>query len=660
MRKLFRSFFPALRAALTLHPTPEDAASVVRGTFVGVSATALNAVIYAVGAFDSGAIPFLTVWLGVISTVCVAMAVMSRRAARKTVTRVSRRAGRRLVQTSVVLALPWAVLAGYVIGLGGPGRPGVVLLVCMGMLAGGAFMLHRAFVAAISYMVTILAGLVLSVHVGGLENAWMVTAYGIVYGGCLGYFAFRAGETARERDASFAALTEAVDSLERAHDENYLLANIDEITGLLNRKAFNVRLRQAVDEHEGGGAGFALLLMDLDRFKNVNDLFGHGVGDDLLAEIARRLRCNLSGADVVGRLGGDEFAILLTGRMDENAVQGFATRVLDTLNRPARLAGRLIHPGASLGAVICPEDGCDPEELMLKADLALNRAKETGRGRCVSFDHRLRQTVIANDRIEAGLRAAFKHDHLHIEYQPKVALHGGQRLGAEALVRWTTETGERVPPDRFLAIAAERGLLPRLSRFIAQTVAGHIADWRKAGLEPGKIALNLHPDDLKSPELFMETIEMFEAQGVTGRDLILEITEGCFVGRGTDRAAMILDELAGRGYALSLDDFGTGHASLSHLKRIPVAEIKIDRSFVAGIGHRRDDRAIVAATAEIARGMEIRSVAEGVETEAQRDMLQALGVEAGQGYLWARPMSAERYATYLAGADRPSGAASHA
>ena len=640
---------------LTKHPSPEDVASVVQGTSVGVSVTALNAMIYVLESLRHDDRSFVVFWLGSILALGGALSRMSRRAAGRRVERVSARAARRLILTSVLFAAPWAVLPLHVIGLHQTGEPLVVLLVSTGMLAGGVFMLHRAFVAALTFQSTILAAVIFSFHLGGWAQAWSVTLYALLYGAFLAYFSYRTGETARQRDDSVAALSRAVDSLRQARDENYLLANIDDTTGLLNRKAFNARLAEAVARQRGSGRGFALLLMDLDRFKNVNDLFGHGVGDELLTEIARRLRANLPEGDVIARLGGDEFAVILAEVSAAAQIRPIAERLLAAFEPPAHLAGRRVHPGASIGAVICPDDGADPVELLLKADLALNRAKESGRGQCLQFDEQLRRRVIESDRIEAGLREALEGEQLYVQYQPKIALTDGRLLGAEALVRWRRPDGSAVAPDSFLTIAAERGLLPNLSRRIAETVAANLLGWRDAGLLPGKIALNIHPDDIKSPELLLDTITMFERAGIDGRDLLLEITEGCFVGRGTDMAISLLDSLADRGYELSLDDFGTGHASLGDLKKVPVAELKIDRSFIAGLCFRREDRAIVAAIAEIARGMGIRSVAEGVEDEAQRAVLVDLGIDVGQGFLWSSPMDAADFARFLVWNARRSG-----
>ncbi len=645
----------SIRSAFARRPSPQDAASVVNSTLFGACATALNAIIYALGAIHGEAVLFPALWLFFVLTICATMARLSRKASGRMRDNISPRAARKLVLSSVLLALPWAILSIHVIGLRGGGEPLIVLMVCAGTLSGGVFMLHRAFAAALAYMATILGAVIVSIHAGGWEQAWQVSAFSLVYGAFLAFVAFKAGDTARQRDESLAALSHAVESLERAQGENHHLANIDDTTGLLNRKAFNEKLRGAASMVASDGGGFTLLLMDLDRFKNVNDLFGHGVGDELLAEIAKRLQANVSCDDEIGRLGGDEFAIILIGATDEDAIRAISARLLQALDRPAHLAGRQLHPGASIGAATCPGDATDPVDLLLKADLALNRAKETGRGQCVKFDDYLRRQVLENDEIEAGLRGALMTEQIYVEYQPKISLTSGRPVGAEALVRWRTRDGQMVPPERFLSIASERGLLPNLSRFIAETISRDILAWRGSQGASQKIALNVHPDDLKSPELFMETIQMFEERGVTSRDLVLEITEGCIIGRGTDGVNLLLDGLADRGYELSLDDFGTGHASLSHLKKVPVSEIKIDRSFISGIELRQDDLAIVSAIAEIARGMSIRSVAEGVENEGQLRILTDLGIDVGQGYLWARPMSAESFTAFMAEGARKAG-----
>jgi len=255
------------------------------------------------------------------------------------------------------------------------------------------------------------------------------------------------------------------------------------------------------------------------------------------------------------------------------------------------------------------------------------------------------------EKIAADLRFALEHDHIKVHYQPKISLADGQILGAEALVRWNHPTLGEIPPERFLEVAAERGLMPDLGDRITDIVAGDIAQWRKVGISPGPVAINIHAVDLKSPQNLIERLDGLSRHGVSRSDVVLEITEGCFVGRGTDHASMLIDTLHELGFELSLDDFGTGHAALSHLKSLPVSEVKIDRSFVMGLGVNRHDSAIVTAIVALAQGLGLRIVAEGVETEEHRKRLLEMGVVIGQGYLWSHALGADAFCKLVAGHD---------
>lgn len=655
MPQFVRHLGRSIKKTLTKHPTPEDASSVLKSAFVATIATGTNALIFVATATPSGVSLFLLIWL--FATLSLSAKLMSRssKAAKRTVSRVSKRGARTLILTSVALAIPWAVLPIYVLGLHGDGEPMVLALVSAGMMAGGTIILYRASVAAICYIAVLFFSFVFAFHLGGWPHAWPVTAYAFFYCSFLAYFANRVGDIARDKDNSVSALSDAIDKLRKAHDENYLLANIDDTTGLLNRKAFYAELEKAIDSAKHDDARLTLMMIDLDRFKNVNDLFGHGVGDELLAEVAGRLRDLVRGDDLIGRLGGDEFAILLKDIEDSGYIKSLSGDLLKVLNKPAHLSGRLVHPGASIGVALCPRDTSDATELLVLSDLALSKAKEQGRGQCVVYNDQIRNKVVESNSVESELRAALSRNRVVVEYQPKYNLEDGQLAGAEALVRIKRADGSKLPPDAFLPIAAERGLLPSLSRRIAETVAADIRVWKGKGLFQVKIALNIHPYDIKFPEHLMALIDMFETRGVTSDELILEITEGCFVGRGSDQATFVLDSLSDRGYELSLDDFGTGHASLSHLKAIPVSEIKIDRSFVSAIEERADDMAIVSAITEIARGMGIRSVAEGVENEAQLKIAKELNINVGQGYLWSPPVDADIFEKMLSGSLKETG-----
>ncbi|MEM8838384.1 MAG: EAL domain-containing protein, partial [Pseudomonadota bacterium] len=586
----------------------------------------------------------VVVWWAITTSFCVHLFFRSKAASKIKVERVSKRAARRLVLLSSLLACPWVFVVFYAVGFGGVDQAHsvLILLACTGMASGGTFMLHRALFAAVSFNTFILGSTLIAAHLGALPQAWMITVFVVVYWVFLGYFAFFAGETASQRDLSVTALSASVKELELAKDKNFRLANIDSVTGLPNRKAFRERLTEEIEEAAREGAVFSVLMMDLDHFKNINDLFGHHAGDELLSVVGDRLSRLVSDNDYVARLGGDEFAILLKGR-DADEAGHHAMECIKALSDPVRIAGQMIHPGGSVGACAYPRHAEEASEILKNADLALHRAKELGRLRCVVFDKVLNARIVDADKVERGLRRALNRGLIRMAYQPKICLETRTIIGAEALVRWRDPDLGPVAPDRFLPIAAERGLLPTLSGRIANLVGKDMTLFRENNADFGKISINVHPVELKSPQLLLNNVEKLSAHGIYAEHLVLEVTEGCFVGRVTEGAPDILDRLAGEGYDMSLDDFGTGHASLSHLRDLPVKEIKIDRTFVNGVCNNDQDRSIVSAISEIAHGMGIRSVAEGVETFEQFEAIRSLGVDMGQGYLWSRPLFARDY-----------------
>ncbi len=643
--------FKEFLAVLFSPPTPEDVESVLSSTRAGVLITGVNAFVYLISHDLSHHLPFVATWFVSTVAMCAVIYVRSSQALARKVTRVSPRAARRLILFAVLIALPWATLAAFEIRFGSESERFLVFMVCAGMAAGGTFMLYRAMAAAFAFFLTIQVAIVSSSFACCGADAVPVLGYSIIYFASLTYFAYGAGKMARQRDTSVQALSTAIEELEEAHDRNHDLAHLDDVTGLPNRKSFMKRLDQATQALEEGGKPFALVMFDLDRFKNINDTFGHSVGDELLAYVGVRVGNEIRPGDTVARLGGDEFAMLLHGITEPGRIQGFVSQLNTQLKAPVTLAGRLIYTGASFGAASFPDHGEDGEQLLLNADLALNQVKETGRGRCMIFDDPLRDKIVENDWIERELREALHRNEVSVAYQPQVSLTEGHVAGAEALVRWHHTDRGPIPPDTFLPIAAERGLMPTLSRYIADTIKTDILAWRSAGVAYPRVALNIHPMDFRTPGVLYDTISRLTDGGISPRDILLEITEGCFLGRGTDAALFLLDELAERGFELSLDDFGTGHASISHLKKLPVSEIKIDRSFVMGIADDPKDRSIVAATAEIARGMGIRSVAEGVEDDTHREILTNLGIDLGQGYFWAKALPRDEFADFIAAHD---------
>lgn len=637
MMLTLRHFWDSLRQ----RPEPSDVSSVVRATPVGAVISMANAAVICMAIWPEHGGPALALWA--LSTMAAALYVLKRSLRQSGYLRseVSARASRRLRLFVTVQAAPWAILAVWMTLDADPAERAVALYACIGMTAGASFMLHRTLAAALHYLGPVLGAIVVSSLVVDPAGMWPAAVLAVIYGAFLTYFIHSFGVTARERDRYVGDLSRVVAELEMANDWISALAYADSVTGLPNRKAFTDRLRLETARAVEGGPQAAVLLLDLDRFKNVNDTHGHHVGDLLLLEVATRLKEVCSPVDTVARLGGDEFVVLAELTEDRDPAE-LGEKIIRALSVPVKLGELVIHTGSSVGCAVCPRDAEDGAELLQKADIALNRAKENGRGRFLEFTRQLRRSLDDANMVAEALRVALDRKEITVRYQPKIDLATGALAGAEALVRWRHPLLGEVPPDRFLAVAADRGMIRQLSDAVFDTVLRDIVVWRDTGTEIGKIAVNIHPVDLKSPEDLYDRLNRAADKGIGPDELMLEITEGCFVGRGADASLMVLDAIGERGFELSLDDFGTGHAALSHLRTLPVTEIKIDRSFIAGIEDARQDRAIVSATLAIARGMGLRSVAEGIETETQLQILRELGADMGQGHLWSRSLSVEQ------------------
>jgi diguanylate cyclase len=634
-------------SGLMQRPGPEDVASVLSSSLHAALAGSCNAVLYLLATWPSFSGSFLALWCAGTLAINAFSAHRSFRARSVKVTRVSRRAARRLLMFVVLLALPWGVLGAATVLHGSEFDLFTTMIVCAGNMAGASFMLHRTLLACTLYYLVILIPLSVTFLMLDAGRFWPIVTYGIFFGCFLVASSKKTGEVARQRDSSLAELSETVRELETAYQTISALAYVDPVTDLPNRKAFLRRLDEVSTSAIETGEGFAILMLDLDRFKNVNDTLGHPVGDRLLAQIAERLRSETRPEDMLARLGGDEFALLVTSPLAPQDLEAMALRIIVHVNMPATIDNRQLFPGVSIGGARYPIDAADSRMLMKCADIALHRAKDTGRGRFVLFDDGIRFQMDRRDWIESELKTALSKGQLHMCYQPKVRIRDEALAGAEALVRWTHSSVGTIAPDEFLSVAAERGLMSRVTRAVVARVARDIGEWRRAGLACGRISINLHPLDLKSPTDLLGCLQPLAEDPALLRDVILEVPEGCIVGRGADSTPLVLDSLSERGFEISLDDFGAGFASLSHLQRLPISEIKIDRSFIAGLTSSAADRAIVSAAGEIARVMKLRVIAEGVETHEQLRALERLGIETAQGFYWSKPVDRQGFEALL-------------
>jgi diguanylate cyclase (GGDEF)-like protein len=414
----------------------------------------------------------------------------------------------------------------------------------------------------------------------------------------------------------------------------------DALTDLPNRTLLHRRAERAL---RGDGLG-AMLLIDLDRFKEVNDTLGHDHGDELLIEVAGRLQAALRRGDTLARLGGDEFAVLLDGLPDRGAVVELATRLQDALRRPFALRGVAVELEASVGIALYPEHGTTVGALLQRADVAMYDAK---RGHHGIATYTADRDPYSEDRLGllAELRRALEQGELVLHYQPKIDLGSGAVTGVEALVRWEHPTRGLLPPDEFVPLAERTGAIADLTRWVVDTALAQHRAWRDAGVDL-PIAVNLAAANIVDLTLPERVAHMLERHGVSGDRLECEISEHTVMA-DPRRAMGILERLRALGVRLSLDDFGTGHSSLSYLKRLPLDEVKIDRAFVSGIVGDVNDLLIVRSTIDLARSLGLEVVAEGVEGEEVLDHLRTLRCHEAQGFHLSRPLPADALVEWL-------------
>lgn len=424
-------------------------------------------------------------------------------------------------------------------------------------------------------------------------------------------------------------------------------AERDPLTGLYNRSVLYEQLNRQVERSTRSGIPGALVVVDLDGFKDINDTLGHDAGDVLLESIGRRLGAALRASDIEVRLGGDEFALILPRVADARTVERLVARLYETLEAPLDLGRRRIRPAASMGVCMFPRDGTDPAELLKNADIALYQAKARGRGRHCFFSIHLRDRLERREALADDLRLGLERDEIGIALQPQVAAASGEHVGFEALARWS-RNGAEIPPSQFVPVAEETDLIVPLGRRVLERALGEIALMRTKGLRPGPVAVNVAAAQLKLPEFADNIAGLLLVNGLSPADLEIEVTETVLLDRSAEQIARGLEALHEMGVSIALDDFGTGHASLSHLKRFPVDRLKIDRSFVSGIGTDIEDEVIVKAVINLAQSLGKTVVAEGVETEAQLEFLTALHCDIIQGYLVSPPLMPAAARRFLA------------
>jgi diguanylate cyclase (GGDEF)-like protein len=431
-------------------------------------------------------------------------------------------------------------------------------------------------------------------------------------------------------------------AVREAEQRLHTLAHTDAVTGTGNRHAFNERLAAELAQARSMGHRVALVYIDLDNFKTLNDTFGHAAGDGLLRQVAQRLQSVVRSDDTISRLGGDEFALILRLDMDDAALEKYAQRIIGVFQAAYTEVGQQMNVTGSAGIATFPDDAPDINALVSNADTAMYRAKEMGKNRCVRFEPSMNQAVVRRQAIEHALRAELEQPGggLALHYQPLFAARGQALVGAEALLRWTHAELGPVPPLEAVSVAEDCGLIVPLGYWVLRTACRDAARWTARG--PLRVAVNISARQLGDPQFLERVMDILREEGLPAHLLEIELTETVLM-ENMEAGAHTLHRLSQLGIHLAIDDFGTGYSSLAYLRQLPMRRLKIDRSFVRDLPEQEHSRTIVTAIVALAHGLGLQVTAEGVETRQQADYLVQQGCDVLQGYVFARPMPAPQF-----------------
>lgn len=446
--------------------------------------------------------------------------------------------------------------------------------------------------------------------------------------------------------AQYVVIASDITRARQTEDDLYRLVHFDHLTEIPNRRMFRDQLQLSLNQAQRYGRELALLFIDLDRFKNVNDTLGHRAGDQLLTQVAGRLGSVLRNTDLLSRFGGDEFAVLLVEKASQRDAVLVARRLLEQFLLPFSIDGHDVYVSASIGISLYGSTGNDPEQLLKEADIAMYYAKEQGRNNFQFYCREINHHTTSRLALERDLRKAIETDQLFLNYQPKVDLETGMVTGMEALARWRHPTQGLVSPGEFIPLAEEVGLIDAIGEIVLRQGCEQLRRWKDQGLPAVRLAVNLSARQFVRLDLVKDIKRVLEQTRVEPFLLELEITEGTLL-KDIDFTVRVLGELRALGVSVAIDDFGTGYSSLSYLKRLPIDSIKIDQSFVREESLGADNAAIITAVIAMAHGLGLKVVAEGVESEAILGFLRMRGCDEAQGYYLSRPLDTEGFSSYL-------------
>ncbi|MCI4663752.1 MAG: EAL domain-containing protein [Neomegalonema sp.] len=624
---------------------PVEVVSIVRSSRVGGAVSALNALIFFVGSYGRVDLSVAAIWLTASLALFAWIGFRAHQARSLTVKRVSRRAVRRMALFAALFAAPWAALSVLYIGFSLFDVEVVVLMVCAGMSAGGAFMLHRAPIAAMIYIATILLPVMLCSLRQPLLH-WPIALYTIPFGGFLISTMFNVWRMSREREDSLHMAKSALDDLTGAHvelkrmrDEAEQEALIDPLTGLYNRRGLERELRQRMEQGLATGEGVAALHIDLDRFKEINDKHGHAAGDHVLTHVGAELRDKTRHGDFVARIGGDEFVVLCRAKGAHAGLRELGQRIVAALSKPINFEGATCAIGASIGVdVISAGDvGDDPLRLLVNADIALYRAKEAGRGRVEFFNDELRREVLRAKALGDNLADALRRDELEAFFQPQVSVATGEVVAVEALARWRHPELGLLTPETFMPVAERMKLTHAVDDAILRKGLTATEKWAARGISPPQLAVNVSAQRLEDPTL-LQQLSMIEAPRSA---VVFELQEGLLLEDTGETAQRLARQLETLGVDVEIGNFGVGGASLNCLLSLRPKRIKITRELVARLLSSEAHQEQIQAIVHVAAALGIETTAEGVENKAQADLLTEMGCHRLQGFYFGRPVTAD-------------------
>jgi diguanylate cyclase (GGDEF)-like protein len=448
-------------------------------------------------------------------------------------------------------------------------------------------------------------------------------------------------------DGQYLAIVRDLTQRKEAEARIQWLAHFDALTGLANRTLLNDRANHALGMAQRNGGPLALICLDLDHFKHVNDTLGQRVGDAFLVEMGRRIQATVRDVDTVSRQGGDDFILVLPDTDAEGALH-VVEKLLVAVGRPFQLDGHELVVTPSIGIAMFPGDGGDFESLAKNADVAMYRAKHAGRNTYRFFKEEMQARSARVLQLENGLRRAQERGELRLHYQPQLSMDGRRVIGAEALLRWQNSSLGTVSPAEFIPVAEHSGQIVQIGEWVLRTAVRQMKAWLDNGLPPMVIAVNLSAVQFRYPDLPRLVTAILDEAGLPPGCLELELTEAVAMDDPVE-AIKVMDDLHGRGIRMSIDDFGTGYSSLNHLKRFNVCKLKIDQSFVRDIAEDSEDRAIVNAIITLAKSLGLQTIAEGVETMGQLALLRESGCDEVQGYFFSKPLPADQFEAFALG-----------